>query len=104
MNTLKARLLDELRKIEGVEVVPSPTAGGTALLYLGKEFAHFHNDNELDLRLTKSVIQAERLTHPAGSIHHPTRSMSSPWIEVRFTSPEDIRPVVRLVGLAVAKL
>jgi Family of unknown function (DUF5519) len=104
MTTLKAQLLDELRSIEGVEDRPSPVAGGTALFYLGKEFAHFHHDNELDLRLTKSVIQAEGLSHPPGSIHHPTRSMSSPWIEVRFMTPKEVAPVARLVRLAIAKL
>jgi hypothetical protein len=87
-----------------VEDKPSPVAGGTALFYRGKEFAHFHNDNELDLRLTKSVILAQGLTHPSVSIHHPTRSLSSPWIEVRFTAAQDIAHVVRLVKLAVAKL
>ena len=104
MNTLKTQLLNELKLIEGVEVRPSPVAGGTALFYRGKEFAHFHNDKELDLRLTKSVIAAEGLTQPSGSIHHPTRSLSSPWIEVRFTTPKDIAQVARLVKLAVAKL
>lgn len=104
MTSLKTRLLDELKKIEGVEDGPSPVAGGTALFYFGKEFAHFHTDNELDLRLTKSVIQAEGLSHPEGSTNHPTRSLSSPWIEVRFTSSKDIARVARLVQLAVAKL
>ena len=70
--------------------------------YLGREFAHFHNDNELDLQLTETVIQTEGLPHPSGSIHHPTRSLSSPWIEVRFTTPEDIAPVATRVKLAVA--
>ena len=104
MTTLKTRLLGELRHIDGVEDRPSPVAGGTALLYFGKEFAHFYDDNELDLRLTKSVIQAEGLSHPPGSIHHPTRSLSSPWIEVRFATPKDISHVARLVTLAVARL
>ncbi len=104
MTTLKTRLLDGLRNIEGVEDRPSPVAGGTALFCLGKEFAHFHKHNELDLRLTKSVIQAERLSHPAGSIHQPTRSPSSPGMEVRFTTSKDIVGVAKLAKLAVAKL
>ena len=70
--------------------------------YPSKEFAHFHNDNELDLRLTKTVIQTEGLTHASGYIDHPTRSLSSSWIEVRFTIPEDIAHVAALVKLAVA--
>ena len=31
----------------------------------GKEFAHFHRDNELDQRLTRKVIQAEHIRHTA---------------------------------------
>ena len=104
MTQLKTLLLDELRNIEGVEDRPSPVAGGTALFYLGMEFAHFHNDNELDLRLTRSVIHAEGLSRPQASIHHPTRSLSSPWIAVRFKTTKDIAHVARLLKLAVAKL
>ena len=74
------------------------------MFYFGKEFAHFHNDNELDLRLTKRVIQAERLSHPPGSAHHPTRSPSSPWIELRFVTANDVTHVASLVKLAVANL
>ena len=104
MDTLKKQLLSALAKIEGVEDRPSPVAGGTALFYFGKEFAHFHSDNELDLRLTKKVIQAQGLVHPSGSIQQPTRSPSSPWIEVRFTAPKDVARVAELVRLAIAEL
>ena len=104
MNKLKTQILNELRNIEGFEDRLSPVAGGIALFYRGREFAHFHNDNELDLRLTKSVIAAEGLTHPSGSIHHPTRPLSSPWIEVRFNSSNDIAQVTKLLKLAVAEL
>ncbi len=104
MSKLKTQLLQEVQRIEGVECRPSPVAGGSALFYFGKEFAHFHNDNELDLRLTKNVIQAQRLSHPSGSIHHPTRSLSSPWIELRFATANEVAHVASLVKLAVASL
>ena len=91
-------------KIEGVEDRPSPVAGGTALFYFGKEFAHFDSDNELDLRLTMKVIQAQGLVHPSGSIQQPTRSPSSPWIEGRFTTPKDVVHVAELARLAIAEL
>ncbi|KAF0812710.1 hypothetical protein IGB42_03002 [Andreprevotia sp. IGB-42] len=103
MAHLKARLLAELAKIEGVEDRPSPVAGGSALFYFGKEFAHFHNANELDLRLTKTVIRQLGLTHPAGSVHHPKRAAGSAWIEVRFATADEIERVVGLVRLAVAQ-
>ncbi len=54
-NALKSQLLDTLTNIEGVEIKPSPVAGGTALFCFGQEFARFYADNELCLRLTKEV-------------------------------------------------
>lgn len=104
MEQLKTTLLVELRNIPGVEDRPSPVSGGTALFYLGKEFAHFHHANELDLRLTKTVIHQLGLKHPPGSIQHPNRSPNSAWIEVRFFSEDDILQVTELVKIAVTKL
>ncbi|NBT99929.1 MAG: hypothetical protein EBT59_12580 [Betaproteobacteria bacterium] len=83
---LKQELLKALASIEGLTAEPSAVSGGIALFFRGCEFAHFHNDNELDLRLTKKVIQAQGIAHPTDSTHHPDRSPSSPWIEVRFTN------------------
>ncbi len=103
MQELKTQLLSELRKIEGVEDRPSPVSGGTALFYFDKEFAHFHDANELDLRLTKTVIRELGMQHPPNSRHHPSRSPNSAWIEVRFATASDLAKVVELVRLAVAK-
>jgi hypothetical protein len=63
----------------------------------GKAFAHFHNDNELDIHLTRSVIAREGLTHPPGSTVHPNRSPGSQWVEVRFTRTAELARVTRLV-------
>ncbi|MEO8002468.1 MAG: luciferase family protein [Arenimonas sp.] len=104
MLNLKARLLEELQKIDGIEDRPSPVSGGSALFYKGKEFAHFHNANELDLRLTSKVIKAQGLSHPEDSLHHPSRSRNSPWIELRFTTTNDMKKLAALVKLAVAEL
>jgi hypothetical protein len=104
MSQLREKLLVALRKIEGVQDKPSPVSGGTALFYFGKEFAHFHDCNELDLRLTKKRIQALGLSHSSGSIHHPTRSPNSPWIEVRFKNEEELKSLEKLVRIAVTEL
>ncbi|HEY2346927.1 MAG TPA: luciferase family protein [Xanthomonadaceae bacterium] len=104
MSPIKTLLLEELRGIEGVEDRPSPVAGGTALFHRGKPFAHFHHDHELDLRLTRKIIQSRGLKHPPGSVHHAGRSPSSAWIEVRFATAADVPGVVELVRLAVAQL
>ena len=100
----KHRLLSELEGFEGFEALPSTVAGGTALFYRGKEFAHFHHDEEIDLRLTRKIIKSMGLQHPPRSSHHPTRSASSNWIEVRFsTEPEALR-VAGLVKVAIEQL
>jgi hypothetical protein len=104
VENLKAELLVALASIDGLEHRPSPVAGGSALFYDGKEFAHFHNDGELDLRLTKKVIKALGLEHPPESINHPKRSPSSPWIEVRFKNRKELEFVVSLVQRAVMEL
>ena len=104
MRDLKAELLEELRKIDGLEDRSSPVSGGSALFFRGREFAHFHNDNELDLRLTARVVKAQGLSRPDHSTFHPTRSGSSPWFEIRFQGANDLREVTRLVRLAINEL
>jgi len=104
MNMLKQKLLHSLASIEGLAAERSPVSGGTALFFRGRELAHFHNDHELDLRLTKKVIHALGLSHPTVSVHHPTRSSSSPWIEVRFYTGAEAERVAELVKIAVAQL
>lgn len=101
MGTLKEQLLAAIARIDGLEDRPSPVAGGSALFYRGKEFAHFHDAEELDLRLGAPLIRAQGLAHPAGSIHHPTRSPNSPWIELRFRSAGEVEQVARLIRLAI---
>ena len=104
MPSLKQTLLAELNHISGLEARPSPVAGGTALFYQGKEFAHFHHDKELDLRLTRKVIKSMGLVHPPQSAQHPTRSASSQWIEIEFKTVEEVRRVVQLVKTAIEQL
>ena len=101
---LRQELLKALASIEGLTAEPSTVPGGIALFFRGREFAHFHNDNELDLRLTKKVIQAQGIAHPTDSTHHPNRSPSSPWIEVRFTKASEVAQTAELVKLAIEQL
>ena len=102
--TLKQNLLQLLQGIEQLHALPSKVAGGTALFYKGKEFAHFHNDNEIDLRLTKTLIKSLGLSHPPRTAFHPTRAASSNWIEVRFHTREEVTAAAELVRQAVSKL
>lgn len=101
MAKLKNQLVKKLECIPGLEDRPSKVAGGTAIFYKNKEIAHFHDDSEIDVRLTKKIIRKERLNHPGDSKFHKQRSPGSDWIELRFQKLKDIDEVVRLFKLAL---
>lgn len=105
MADLRGELIRRIEKL-GVEHRPLPGRddGFAALCHGGKAFAHFHNDHELDIRLTKTVIDREGLVHPSDSVVHPNRSRKSHWIEIRFTTSAELDRVVRLVKLAIKLL
>ena len=101
MKALRRQLSARLRAI-GVEESPWPGRDGFASLsYLGQEFAHFHSDSEIDIRLGKEVILRERLVHPSSSTVHPDRSKNSPWYEMKVTVLADVEKAMRLVELAI---
>ncbi|WP_428240267.1 luciferase family protein [Gynuella sp.] len=104
MNHLKNALTDKLETMFGVQNLPSPVAGGSSLFFNGIEFAHFHNDFELDLKLTRKIISQQQLRHPTNSKFHPKRSMNSQWIELKYENLEDVDRVVELVKLAIRQL
>ena len=98
---LKTALIRQLEQIPGIEGRPSRVAGGASLFFRGKEIAHFHNDHEIDVRLTRRIIRAEGLKHPGNSDFHAGRSASSEWFECRFHSASQVDEVVRLFKLAI---
>ena len=102
---LHSRLMARLAKL-GVEERPWPGRddGASSLICRGKEVAHFHHPNELDLRLGKQTIQREKLVHPRDSNVHPKRAKGSPWIELRLVSDADVAKIARLVEIAIADL
>lgn len=101
MAKLKATLVRKLEKIPGLQDRPSKVAGGSAIFFKEKEIAHFHHDNEIDVRLTKKIIKKEGLNHPTDSKIHRHRSPASEWIEIRFKKSQDVDEVVRLFRLAL---
>jgi Family of unknown function (DUF5519) len=65
---------------------------------------HVHNDTELDIRLTKSIIDREGMAHPSDSVVHPDRNKKSHWIEVRFKTTEELEHVIQLVKWTIARM
>jgi hypothetical protein len=102
MNSLRNTLSKRLREL-GVEehAEPGRDDGFASLSFRGKEFAHFHTDSEIDIRLGKDVIRRERLVHPSDSTVHPDRSKNSPWYEMKLSTASDVEAVVRLVTIAI---
>jgi hypothetical protein len=103
MSELRTELVRRLR-VMGVEERTDSDSGLSVLFYRNRPFAHFHDDNELDLRLTRALIRREGLVHPENSRIHPQRSKNSQWIEVRFTRAADLTKLVHLVALAIERL
>ena len=103
MAKLRNQLVAKLKQIPGLEDRPSKVAGGSAIFYRDKEIAHFHNDNEIDVRLTSKVIRQEKLKHPVDSDFHQRRAPSSQWLEIRFHSSKDVDEAVRLFKLALSQ-
>src|SRR3569623_3811187 len=105
MNTLRPSLVKKLSALGVVErPLPGRDDGFASLVYRGKEFAHFHTDDELDIRLGKEVIKRERLVRLPDSTVHPDRAKGSPWFEFRISSAADVQEAIRLVRLAIAGL
>jgi len=108
MNALRRKLTDELLKLPGVmEIIPPDRDDGfSSFSYKGKDFAHFHsnNDNEIDVRLGKRLIKAQKIPRPTDSDVHPDRAAGSPWIELRYKTSADVNEAVRLIKLALQQL
>ena len=100
MATLRQKLTTEILEIPGVseKFWEERTDGFSALEMNGKEFAHFHNDSEIDVRLTRQIIKANGLVHPGDSERHPNRSVNSPWIELRFFDQQDVKKICDLIN------
>lgn len=69
--------------------------------YKGKEVAHFHGNNELDVRLSPAVVKREGLTHAPNRIGHRNRKNGGTWLVVRFTRESHLPKMVRLVKMAM---
>ena len=65
-----------------------------------KEFAHFHGDNILDLRLTPKIIREEGLSRSVSARIHPNRSPKSRWICIEFSTPSEVDKLLHLVARA----
>jgi len=102
MAELRKKLIKELSKIPGIDIhLWKPDYHLMVIDYHGKEVAHFHGNNELDVRLSKEVVKRDGLTHAPNRIGHLNRKNGGRWLIVRFTRQSHLPEMVRLVKMAI---
>jgi len=104
MSDLRRQLEEELRKLPELTIAPWKDSHLICLFYCGREFAHFHGETILDIRLSPKIIRQEQLDRSVSEQIHPARSKNSRWIGVGLKSEADVKRIVRLVQLACSEL
>ena len=93
------RLTERMLQREGVVMGPSKLADATAFFHRDREFAHFHSDEEIDIRLPHDEQQEFVTLDPVRPRPH-----RSPWIAVRIVTEEDVDLALRMAERALAVL
>lgn len=102
MARLRKKLISELEKIPGIDVhLWKPDRDFMVIDYKGKEVAHFHGNNELDVRLSPEIVKREGLTHAPNRVGHLNRKNGGIWLIVRFTRESHLAEMLRLVNIAI---
>lgn len=104
MPGLRKKLIEKLSEISGVTVDHWKDSELLCVFYKGKEVAHFHGNNEIDIRLTRTIINQEGLKPPPNTKSHPNRSNKTKWIVQSFRRSEHVEEMVRLIKLAIKQL
>ena len=95
-------LINELEKIPGIDVhLWKPDRDFMVIDYKGKEVAHFHGNNELDVRLSPEVVRREGLSHALNRVGHLNRKNGGTWLIIRFTRESHLAEMLRLVKIAI---
>ena len=101
MSTPAQRVRRGLLGIDGVIESPGNFTDDDAFWVNGKDIAHFHGKNAIELRLTKAEISARR-SELRDDPRFELRRGTSDWITVRYASLRDVALVLELAKIAVA--
>ena len=102
MAKLRKMLVQELERIPGIDIhLWRPDRDFVVIDYKGKEVAHFHGINELDIRLSPEFVKREGLVHASNRVGHPNRKNGGTWLIVRFTRESHLSEMIRLVKIAI---
>ena len=97
---LRQRLEREIEALRALEGRRSRWGDAWAYHLEGREILHFHTDHEIDLRLTRGVIRAERARLAADSrVRLGDRQRD--WVEVSIATAADLPFVLELVKWAI---
>ena len=99
MSAMTELLRERLLAREGVTSGPSTLAKTTAFFAGGEELAHFHGDDEIDVRLPPRHQRDYVTRGPVRPRPHP-----SPWIAIRFESEADVELALEMFDRARAAL
>ncbi|MEM7539034.1 MAG: luciferase family protein [Chloroflexota bacterium] len=89
--------INHLNALDDVEVGLWKDTELLCVFYRGKEFAHFHDNEEIDIRLSQKFIKQEELVPLENSPYHPKRSKKSRWMQFRFDTEQDMLALVGLI-------
>ena len=104
MARLRQALERELSALPDIRIDRWRDTDLVCVFFKGRDFAHFHSDDVLDIRLSPKIIREEKLPRSIASTKHPNRSKNSRWIEIEFLTPDDVARLVRLVERACTEL
>lgn len=94
---LRASLENDLRALADVKVELWKDSDLMCVFYRGKEFAHFHDQEEIDIRLTQAFIKRKQLKPLEDSIYHLKRSEKSQWMQFRFKTKAETKELLDLI-------
>ena len=97
---LRQRLEREIEALWALEGRRSRWGDAWAYHVEGREILHFHGDHEIDLRLTKRVIRAERARLEADP-RLRLGDRQRDWVEVSLATAADLPFVLELVRRAI---
>ncbi|MEM1163439.1 MAG: luciferase family protein [Pseudomonadota bacterium] len=101
---MKALLKERLEAIDDVHVATWKDTELLCVFYRGRDFAHFHGDDILDIRLSPKIIREAQLTRSVSARIHPNRSRNSRWIGIEFKTEEEVDRLIGLVRRACGEL
>lgn len=101
MSGLRKKLTEKLIKQPGIDIrYWKPDHHLLVIYHNDREIAHFHGNNELDIRLSREFVKREGLTHAPNRIGHPERKNGGRWLIVRFTRQSHLTEIERLIKVA----